>query len=58
MCNAVSWEAHDLTATEDMVGKRAGVLVPSPMILITQRFYRILLETGTKGFEVHVAHLV
>jgi len=52
------WEGSDVTATEDLFGARMGVLVPSPMILISQRFYRLLLETGTKGFGVDVAHLV
>jgi hypothetical protein len=53
-----SWDGTDVTATEDLVGARMGLLVPVPMILISRRFYRLLLETGTKGFRVEVAHLV
>ncbi len=52
------WDASDVTATTDLYGVRVGVLVPAPMILISQRLYQLLLETGTKGFEVDVAHLV
>ncbi len=52
------WDRSDVTATENLFGARMGVLVPIPMILITQRFYRLLLDTGSKGFEVDVAHLV
>jgi hypothetical protein len=52
------WVGSDLTVTDDLVGARRGVLVPSPMLLISQRFYRLLLETGTRGFGVDVAHLV
>jgi hypothetical protein len=32
--------------------------MPSPLLLISQRFYRLLRETNTKGFGVDVAHLV
>ena len=52
------WDGSDICATEDMVGWRQGVLVPSPIILISQRFYRLLQEGNFKGFRVEVAHLV
>ena len=52
------WEGADISATEDLYGCRRGVLVPAPAILITQRFYRLLMENNVKGFKVEVAHLV
>lgn len=52
------WDGSDVASTEDMTGRRAGVLVPSPMVLISQRLYRLLLEHKVKGFEAEVAHLV
>lgn len=53
-----NWDGSDIAATEDLVGSRMGVLVPSPMLLISQRFYRLLLEHNLKGFKAEVAHLV
>ena len=52
------WDDSDVAATADLVGARMGLLVPSPILLISQRLYRMLLETATKGFSVNVAHLV
>jgi hypothetical protein len=53
-----AWDGRDIAATEDMFGLRAGVLVPAPLLLISQRFYQLLKENNVKGFKVEVAHLV
>ncbi len=48
----------DLTFTREMVGRKAGLLRPEPLIVISQRFYQALKAQGFRGFKVEVAHLV
>ncbi len=40
------------------MGWPMGLLVPTPIILISQRFYQLLKENGVKGLKAEVAHLV
>jgi hypothetical protein len=48
----------DIVATNELVGRREGVLVPEPLILVSPRVRRLLLEEGASGWEVERAHLV
>jgi hypothetical protein len=52
------WDGSDISATEDLVGVRRGLLVPSPIFLITQRCYRLLAGRAFKGFKVEIARFV
>jgi hypothetical protein len=52
------WDGSDAAATADLVGRRVGLLVPTPVTLISQRFYQLLKENNVKGFKAEVAHLV
>jgi len=51
------WDGSDIAITSDMVGLRKGLLAPSPIIVITQRLYRLLKLHKVTGYEVEVAHL-
>jgi hypothetical protein len=48
----------DIVATKELVGRREGVLVPEPLILMSPRVRRLLLEERVTGWEVERAHLV
>jgi hypothetical protein len=52
------WDGSDAAATADLVGRRIGLLVPTPVILISQRFHQLLKANNVKGVKVEVAHLV
>lgn len=52
-----AWDGSDVVRTREYVGSRLGLLVPRPLILISQRVYRLLRELRATGFRVEVAHL-
>jgi hypothetical protein len=52
-----SWTGADLVATRQLIGRRVGLLVPSPLYLVSQRLYQRLVAEGIKGFTFEVAHL-
>jgi hypothetical protein len=52
------WDGSDIAVTEALFGQGRNLLRPTPLIIISQRMYRILQEAGLKGFSVEVAHLV
>ena len=47
----------DVLATKQLVGIRMGYLMPQPLLLISQRFRRLLLDHRIKGAKVGVAHV-
>jgi hypothetical protein len=53
-----TWLSQDMVETEQLVGARLGLYLPKPLVLISQRFYRLLSENNMRGFRVEVAHLV
>lgn len=54
----VSIEPADILKTTNRYGNRAGWLQPSPILLISQRFYRLLKEHSIRGYRAEVARLV
>lgn len=46
----------DIAKTRQLYGYRKGVLMPMPLIVISQRFYRVLREEKIRGFHVEIAH--
>jgi len=53
-----AWDGSDIARTENMVGIRRGLLMPTPLLLISPRFWRLLRAEKVKGYKVEVAHLV
>jgi hypothetical protein len=52
-----SWDKADFAITRQFVGAREGVLVPFPLVLISQQFYQLLKREKMRGFKAEVAHL-
>lgn len=52
------WDGNDIVRTQQLVGARRGVLVPTPLLLISLRLWRLLEKEKIKGYEVEVAHPV
>ncbi len=52
-----AWDGSDVVMTKDMVGTRRGLLVPTPMLLISPRLRQLLRAEGIKGYKLDVAHL-
>lgn len=52
-----SWRGEDLVVTEQLTGRRAGLLGPAPLLLASPRTYRLLVESKVKGLRFEVAHL-
>jgi hypothetical protein len=53
-----TWGGSDVAQTEEFVGERRGLLVPTRMLMISPRLYKLLRTESIKGYEVEVAHLV
>lgn len=52
------WDGADIVATAEAVGHRGGgLLVPSPLLLVSPRLYRLFHDERVKGARVEVAHL-
>jgi len=52
-----AWDGSDIATTSDLFGPGRNLLRPSPLILISQRMYRVIQEAGLAGFSYEVAHL-
>jgi hypothetical protein len=52
-----SWDGSDVCFTREHTGYSSGVVRPAPLIVISQRLYRLLSAEGAKGFKVEVVHL-
>lgn len=53
-----AWDGTDIAITSDLFGQGRNLLRPTPLIIISQRMYRVLQEAGLRGFSYEVAHLV
>jgi hypothetical protein len=51
------WTGNDLVCTREEVGVRRGLLVPAPLLLVSQRVRGLLGEQGVKGCRLEVAYL-
>ena len=56
--NRKSWDGSDIAATSDLFGQGQNLVRPTPLIVISQRLFRVIEEAGLKGFSCEVAHLV
>ena len=53
-----AWDGSDISITSALFGQGRNLLRPTPLMIISQRLYRLLQLAGLKGFSVEVAHLV
>ncbi|WP_309890069.1 hypothetical protein [Archangium sp.] len=51
-----SLDGNDWACTRQRVGLRQGLFRPQPLMLISQRLYRLLSEMKVRRFDVEVAH--
>ena len=54
--NRSTWIAHDVVATQELVGTRRGLLRPYPTLLISRRLRKLLLTERVKKFDLEIAH--
>lgn len=52
------WDGSDVVATRESVGILQGLLVPTPLILISQRLWRLLEENEVSGYSVELARFI
>jgi len=52
------WEGSDISVTGALFGQGGGLVRPIPLIVISQRIYRMIKQAGLKGFTYEIAHLV
>jgi len=52
------WDGSDIAVTAALFGQGRNLLRPTPLIIISQRMYRILQEAGLRGFSCEIGHLV
>jgi hypothetical protein len=50
------WDGSDVTVTENLFGQGRNLLRPPPVIVISQRLYRMLRDERLSGFSVEIAH--
>lgn len=53
-----SWDGSDIVATKELFGVNRGLLRTYPLILISQRLYRLMMKMKCKGFTVEVVKLI
>lgn len=53
-----SWDGSDIVATKELFGVNRGLLRTSPLLLVSQRLFRLMREIKFKGFTVEVVHLI
>ncbi|MGI4828668.1 MAG: hypothetical protein ACRYFU_10840 [Janthinobacterium lividum] len=56
--NRDAWDGSDIAVTSSLFGQGRGFLRPFPLIVISQRMYRLLQEEGLKGYTVRIAHMI
>jgi hypothetical protein len=53
-----TWEGSDIAVTSSLFGQGQNVMRPTPLIIISQRLYRVIRQAQLKGFSYEIAHLV
>lgn len=53
-----SWDGSDIVATREFLGVNRGLLRTSPLLLVSQKLFRLMREKQFKGFTLEVAHLI
>jgi hypothetical protein len=53
-----SWDGSDIVATKELFGVNRGLLRTYPLLMISQRIYRLMIDAKCRGFTVEVVHLL
>jgi len=53
-----AWDDSDIAVATNLFGAGRNLVRPKPLIVISQRLFRLMGEAGLKGFSCEVAHLV
>ena len=53
-----SWDGSDIVQTDKFVGTRRGLLTPAPLLLVSQRLYRLFQSENVKGCKFEVAYSI
>ncbi|MGB8213728.1 MAG: hypothetical protein WCE68_09245 [Anaerolineales bacterium] len=56
--NKDSWDGSDLAETKQLLGVNRGLLRTYPLLVISQKLYRLMKGMNCKGFDVEVVRLV
>jgi hypothetical protein len=56
--NKATWDGSDIVATKELLGVNRGLLRTYPLIVISQRLYRLMKQKKSKGFSTEIVHLV
>ncbi len=51
------WDGGDIIRTKELVGVRRGLLVAAPILLISPRFRKLLVDHSIKGWKGDIAYL-
>lgn len=52
-----SWDGSDIVVSKELLGVNRGLLRTYPLLIMSQRLYRLLQERDCRGFGVEVAHI-
>lgn len=52
-----SWSGSDVATTSQAVGRRQGLLVPTPLIMVSSRFQAFVARNSFTGVSLEIAHL-
>jgi hypothetical protein len=56
--NKSSWKRSNLAVTKQLFGVNRGLLRTYPLLLLSQKLYRLMKEINCKGYDVEVVRLV
>jgi hypothetical protein len=51
-------ENVDIALTDNRVGMRSGVVMPTPIIVVTPRFVQFVTANGIRGVKLEIVHIV
>jgi len=55
--NRATWEGSDIACTSQFVSRKAGLLRPYPLILVSPKLRNLLIAENVKGLYFEIAHL-
>jgi hypothetical protein len=53
-----SWDGSDFVETKELFGVNRGLLRTYPLLLVSHRLYKLMIETKCRGFDVERVNLI